>query len=116
MLPFMHEGDLAVLRRQHMYSAGEVVAYHIPDGEFRGRRIIHRIVGGNGLSGFVMKGDNKPDSDLWHPRPSDIEGRTWVRLPSVGGAITFACAPAVLAAVAAGFAFAFTLTWQRRRE
>jgi len=114
MLPTLRGGDLAMVQRQSVYRIGDVVAYHIPDGVFRGRRIIHRIVGGDAAEGFVMRGDNNPDDDLWRPRASDIEGRLWKRLPMVGRAVAFARPPAVLAAVVGGFVFAFVMMWEQR--
>jgi signal peptidase I len=115
MLPTLHGGDLVAVRRQATYAVGDVVTYRIAAGEFRGRRIIHRIVGGNAPEGFHMRGDNKHDDDLWQPRPPDIEGKLWFRVPAAGRAVAFARAPAVLAAVAGGFAFAFAFTWPPRR-
>jgi signal peptidase len=116
MLPALHAGDLAMVQRQPVYRVGDVVAYRIPDGVFRGRRIIHRIVGGDPAGGFAMRGDNNADDDLWRPRPSDIEGRFWKRLPGAGRLVAFARAPAVLAAVVGGFVFAFVMTWKPRPE
>jgi len=110
MLPALHGGDLVVVQRERTYRVGDVVAYHIPDGIFRGRRIIHRIVGGDGGHGFVMRGDNNAENDLWNPRPADIDGKLWLRLPAAGLVVAFARSPAVLAAVAGGFVFAFVMT------
>jgi signal peptidase len=116
MLPTLHGGDLVMVREKSVYRVGDVVAYHIPDGIFRGRRIIHRIVGGDAQHGFLMRGDNNPDDDLWQPHPSDIEGKLWKRLPAAGRLVAFVRAPGVLAAVVGGFVFAFVMTWDRRRE
>lgn len=116
MLPTLRGGDLVMVERQPAYRIGDVVAYHIPSGVFRGRKIIHRIVGGDAARGFVMRGDNNADDDLWSPYPSDIEGRFWRRLPAVGRVVAFARAPAVLAAVAGGFAFALVMTWKPGKD
>jgi signal peptidase len=114
MVPTLQAGDLVVVRRRPAYHVGDVVTYRIPSGLFRGHRIIHRIVGGNPTDGFTMRGDNKADEDLWRPNPSDIEGRLWKRVPAAGRAVALGRSPGVLAAVAGGFAFAFTLTWKPR--
>jgi signal peptidase len=116
MAPTMHGGDLAIVRRERSYRVGDVVTYRIPNGEFRGRRIIHRIVGGDGTAGFTLRGDNKPDADRWYPRRSDIEGKLWLRLPSAGRAVALARSPAILAAAVGGFVFALTLTWPARER
>ena len=110
MLPTLHGGDLVVVQRKSSYVVGDVVAYHVPDGVFRGRRIIHRIVGGDAVHGFVLRGDNNAGDDLWSPRRADIEGKLWLRLPAAGRVVAIARTPAVLAAVAGGFAFAFVMT------
>ena len=110
MLPTLHGGDLVVVQREPAYRVGDVVAYHIPDGLFRGRRIIHRIVAGDPAHGFVMRGDNNAEDDLWYPRPPNIEGKLWVRLPAAGRVVAFVRSPFVLAAVAGGFVFALVMT------
>jgi signal peptidase len=115
MQPTLRGGDLVAVRRQSTYRVGDVVTYRIGAGVFRGRRIIHRILGGNATEGFVLRGDNKHEDDLWRPRPSDIEGALWFRLPAVGRAVAFVRTPTAIAAIAGGLAFAFALTWQPRR-
>lgn len=110
----MHGGDLVVVRRRSEYGVGDVVTYRIPSGQFRGRRIIHRIVGGDAHNGFILRGDNKADDDLWEPLPRDIEGKQWVLIPIAGRIVAFGRSPGVLAAVAGGFVFAFVLTWRPR--
>lgn len=107
MHPALEPGDLVVVRRRARYGIGDVVDYHIPSGPFRGRQIIHRVVGGDAASGFELRGDNKPDSDLWRPRPSDVVGRQWVRVPFAGRVLVLLRAPAFVAAAAAGAAFAY---------
>ncbi len=114
MRPTLLPGDLVVVRRQRHYHRGQVVTYRIPDGEFRGQRIIHRIVGGSEETGFLMLGDNKPDADLWHPKPADVIGRQVLRLPAFGRALILLRSPMVFAALAAGIAFSLTLTWKPR--
>jgi signal peptidase I len=116
MVPKLRSGELVAVRRQSTYRPGDVVAYRIASGEFRGKRIIHRIVGGNAGEGFVLRGDNKAEDDLWRPFPEDIEGKLWFGIPGAGRAVTIARTPAVIGAVAGGLAFAFAFTWQPRRE
>jgi len=114
MRPTLVPGDLVVVQKERNYRIGQVVTYRIPDGEFRGQRIIHRIVGGSGETGFTMLGDNKADADLWHPKKPDIVGRQVVRLPGLGRFLVFLRSPAVFAALAAGIAFSITMTWKPR--
>jgi len=76
MLPTLRGGALVIVQRERVYRVGDVVAYHIPDGVFRGRRIIHRIVGGDPVNGFVLRGDNNAEDDLWYPGQANIEGKS----------------------------------------
>ena len=110
MLPALHGGDLVIVQQERAYRVGDVVAYNIPDGVFQGRRIIHRIVGGDPIDGFVLRGDNNAEDDLWYPRHANIEGKLWLRVPSAGRLVALVRTPAVLAAVAGGFVFAFMMT------
>src|ERR1700677_422474 len=56
MEPLYHTGDLVVISPASSYHVGEIVAYH---GDLDGHLVVlHRIVGGNATSGFLMKGDN----------------------------------------------------------
>jgi signal peptidase I len=116
MLPTLHGGDLVVVQRESRYRLGDIVAYRVPDGVFRGRRVIHRIVGGDPVHGFTLQGDNNDSHDLWQPHPSDIEGKLWLRLPAVGRPVALARSPAALAAVAGGFVFAFVMTGKPRTK
>jgi signal peptidase I len=115
MRPTLVPGDLVVVRRDQRYRIGQVVTYRIPSGDFRGARIIHRIIGGSPQTGFTLRGDNKPDDDSWHPKNPDIIGRQALRLPGFGRALVFLRSPAVFAALAAGVAFSITMTWKPPR-
>jgi signal peptidase len=116
MRPGLQPGDLVVLRQRARYRVGDVVSYRVPSGAVRGELVIHRIIGGGPVRGFVMRGDNKPDADLWRPRPSDIEGSQWLRIPAAGRVMTAARSPGVLAAVVGGIVFAYAYTWKPRDQ
>ncbi|GAB2885015.1 signal peptidase I [Nocardioides pacificus] len=73
-------GDLVVTRRQDTYSAGDIVAFEVANGTGTGQ-VIHRIIGGDGASGYVLQGDNNPDPDPWHPTDADVVGRAWLHVP-----------------------------------
>ena len=90
MLPTMESGDLVVVRRQAAYSAGDVVAYRVPEGDVgAAQQVIHRITGGSARAGFVLQGDNRSAPDVWRPRPHDIAGAEWVRIPHAGTLLLF---------------------------
>jgi signal peptidase len=112
MEPLLHTGDLVVSRAQSAYSAGDLIVFRVPDGQpGAGASIVHRIVGGDGTSGFVTKGDNNPSTDPWHPRASDVIGRSWIELPGTGAWLLVLRKPLVLAAIFGGlFGFWFLTT------
>ncbi|HEU5215335.1 MAG TPA: signal peptidase I [Gaiellaceae bacterium] len=82
MLPRYHTGDLVLVEHQSSYHVGEVVAYRVPKGQIgAGHVVIHRIVGGNGRTGWKMKGDNRTAPDLWYPTNRDVLGARLLRIP-----------------------------------
>jgi len=118
MEPNVHEGALVVTLRQPEYRVGEIVAYRIPAGEpAAGLLVIHRIVGGSGDAGFVMRGDNAGGSDIWRPRQDDILGRAQIIVPGATTALLLARSPIVAASAAAALAAYLVLgLWAPRRE
>ncbi len=103
MEPNLSTGDLVITRGQDSYAVGDVVAYRANGG-----LIIHRIVGGDAASGFVMQGDNNSFLDIYRPTPDQIAGEQWIHLPSVGRWALKVKEPANLAFVL-GIGFAITL-------
>jgi signal peptidase len=85
MDPTFHMGDLAFVEKQSTYRVGDAVAYLIPKGEFgAGALVIHRLIGGDGVHGYVTKGDNRTIKDEWHPRDADVVGRVRFDIPRAG--------------------------------
>ncbi|MHB8190889.1 MAG: signal peptidase I [Ferrimicrobium sp.] len=95
MLPRFHTGDLAVVRPERSYHVGEIVLYRYPKLGL----ILHRIVGVSD-GRFLMKGDHNDYIDPYHPRSSDIVGRLWLHVHSVGLVLSWFHQPAASAAVA----------------
>lgn len=110
-------GSLAVVEKKSSYQVGNIVAYRIPAGEpGAGENIIHRIVGGNGTSGFVTKGDHNSYTDhFWHPKTADVIGRVWFVIP--GGATWLAKLrqPLTLAVLVGLISFAL-IAWPSKRK
>ena len=76
MEPTLHTGDLVVARRQSTYRRGDVIAYRIMKNQAgAGTLVVHRVVGGSSLDGYVTRGDNRRYRDPWHPKPADIAGK-----------------------------------------
>lgn len=111
MLPRLHTGDLVLVERQSSYHVGEVVAYRVPKGEVgAGYVVIHRIIGGNGRTGWRMKGDNRTAPDLWYPTDHDVIGSKLLRIPHAWFLLRLLHMPLMLglfAGVAAFFLIAF---------
>jgi signal peptidase I len=117
MTPRMHNGDMAIVEKQPSYRVGDIIAYRIPAGEpGAGSNVIHRIVGGNGITGFVTKGDHNPYADqFWHPTTANVIGRVWLHLPGLAGFLAHLRSPLQLA-VAVGMVTFAVLSWPSRRE
>jgi signal peptidase len=82
MLPRLHTGDLVLVEHRSSYHVGEVVAYRVQKGQIgAGHVVIHRIIGGNGGTGWTMQGDNRTAPDLWHPTNHDVIGAKELRIP-----------------------------------
>jgi signal peptidase I len=105
MEPRLHTGDLVIAQAQSSYAVGDVVVYRVPsDHPDAGSLIVHRIIGGDAASGFIVKGDNKNAPDTWHPKASDIVGRSWIELPGSGRLLLVVRTPIVLATILGGLA------------
>jgi signal peptidase len=118
MLPHLHSGDLVLVERHSSYHVGEVVAYRVPKGEVGGGHVvIHRIIGGNGRTGWTMKGDNRTARDLWYPTNRDVLGAKLVRIPDAWFVLRFLHAPLFLALVAGvGVFYWLAVAGDRDRE
>ncbi len=111
MQPRLHTGDLVLVEHQSSYHAGEVIAYRVPKGQVgAGHVVIHRIVGGNGRTGWRMKGDNRTAPDLWYPTNHDVIGAKQLRIPDAWFVLRVLHLP-VLLALFAGFAVFFWIAF-----
>lgn len=81
MEPLYYTGDLVVSRCGD-YQVGDVVVYNPPD--VGGARVIHRIIGGNAESGWVMQGDNNDFVDPWEPTNDRVLGKAMLHVPHLG--------------------------------
>jgi signal peptidase I len=111
MNPRYHTGDIVIVHRQSHYRIGEIVAYIVPKGTAgAGAQVIHRLIGGNEQSGFVVQGDNRTAPDIWHPTRSQIVGAAWVHIPKAGVIIELLHTPLFLASLAAAIAVAAAIS------
>ncbi len=81
MEPTYYTGDLVVARCGTPH-VGEVVVYH-PPGMGKAR-VIHRLIGGDGTSGWQVKGDNNRFADPFTPTDANVVGIAVLHLPKVG--------------------------------
>jgi signal peptidase len=119
MEPGMHAGDLVVSFQGPEYHVGESVVYRIPAGEdYAGRLVIHRIIGGDAATGFVLQGDNAAHRDPWLVGASDIVGRVDALLPAGGRFLIFLRNPFVAGSIAFGIVFVLVVwpSGTRRRD
>jgi signal peptidase len=123
MEPLLHTGDLVITQIASSYAVGDLIAFHVPAGQpGEGSVVIHRIVGADGASGFIVKGDNKAMPDTWQPKVSDVIGHSWIAVPGSGDVLLTIRRPIVLGSLAAGlFAFWFLMRdvrlprWRRKQ-
>ena len=82
MEPFLHRGDLTILRQTGDYEIGDVVTYHHP----RLGRVIHRIVDRSGDK-YILQGDNNSWIDSYQPVVADIAGELLLHIPRAGSVV-----------------------------
>ena len=75
MEPTLSSRDLVVARHYDRYDVGDVIVYRVPgDGLAAGEMVVHRIVGGDGVNGYLTRGDNRTSNDPWLPTAADVLG------------------------------------------
>ena len=82
MQPTYESGDFVAARSQSGYEVGDIVVFSTDNGN-----VIHRIIGGDGESGYVMQGDNNPEIDRWTPTDDEVLGEAVLHVPGAGDAV-----------------------------
>ena len=87
MEPTIKPGDIVLLAPtpRTQPKLGDVAAYTAR--RFSGESVgifTHRIIGGNPVDGWIMKGDNNPSPDVQKPKPEDINGVVFFVIPWIG--------------------------------
>ena len=87
MAPKINSGDIVILEpTTHVTpKIGDVVAY--TGKRFDGSSVgtfTHRIIGGDPISGFTVKGDANPSPDVQKPTIKDVTGKVVFVIPSIG--------------------------------
>ncbi|MFC3741908.1 DUF5305 family protein [Paractinoplanes deccanensis] len=81
MNPVYYQNDLVIVMKADSYHVGQIAAYH---GDVPGQRVLHRIIGGSGSAGFVLKGDNNESIDPKTPTTEEMIGRAVLHIPKGG--------------------------------
>lgn len=79
MEPQYYTGDFVAARAQDDYRVGDIVVFTTDNG-----KVIHRIIGGDGTSGYAMQGDNNPEIDRWTPTNEEVLGKAVLYVPDAG--------------------------------
>ena len=91
MEPVIMPGDIVILAPtpRTQPQIGDVAAYTARrfSGEVVGI-FTHRIIGGDPVNGFLMKGDNNPTPDVQRPKVEDINGVVFFVIPFIGKFLT----------------------------
>jgi signal peptidase I len=87
MEPTINPGDIVITANSERVvpQVGSVIAYQAR--QFNGTPVgvfTHRIIGGNALDGWMMKGDNNPSPDIQKPKGADILGTVILTIPKLG--------------------------------
>ena len=87
MSPSINPGDMVISTSPERVAPeiGDVVVYS--GNRFDGTKVAsfaHRIIAGDGQTGFTVKGDNNPSADTQRPVLSEIEGVVLLTIPYVG--------------------------------
>jgi signal peptidase I len=87
MAPSIRSGDIVLLdpTTHSVPKIGDVAAY--TGRRFDGSEVgifTHRIIGGDAVNGFIMKGDNNPTPDVQRPKLADVSGVVVFKLPFIG--------------------------------
>nr|MBP7903090.1 signal peptidase I [Candidatus Planktophila sp.] len=87
MEPVIKPGDIVLLAPtpRTQPELGDIAAYTAR--RFSGESVgifTHRIIGGDPVNGWLMKGDNNPTPDVQKPKAEDISGVVFFVIPWIG--------------------------------
>lgn len=102
MEPTMYTGDLALAWQQDSYAVGDVVTFRVEEGGM----VIHRVIGGNGVDGYRMQGDNNGWVDQWEPTHAQVQGKALFFVPRLGAVFGYLQDPLRIA-IAVGLFFGY---------
>jgi len=109
MEPLYRGGDIVIARDTPPH-VGDIVIYR-PEG-YPDAKIVHRIIGGSGASGWEMRGDNNDFTDPFTPTSDAVYGVAKVHIPHAGVVVSFITKPWVW--ISLFFGVAALLLWPAR--
>ncbi|MBB2945419.1 signal peptidase I [Actinoplanes lutulentus] len=113
MNPVYYAGDLVIITKSDSYQVGQIAAYYGPGGKVK---VLHRIIGGDGETGFVFKGDNNSSVDVDRPTSGQMIGQAAVHIPKVGAWIQLLLSPTGLGMLSFLFISGGAATVKSRRD
>lgn len=81
MNPVYYQGDLVVVIRASEYHVGDIAKYRSTRTH---EEVLHRIIGGDAVDGYVFKGDNNQSIDSDNPTADQVIGRAVFHVPKGG--------------------------------
>jgi len=111
MEPALLPGDLVIAWTEDAH-VGDVVIYR-PEG-YEDAKVVHRIIGGNGVDGWHMRGDNNDFTDPFTPTSDAVLGVAKLHIPHAGVVLAFLAQPWVWASLFVGMAA--LLLWPGRDD
>lgn len=113
MEPVLHTQDLVVARAAPSYDVGDLVVFRAQYSDSAGM-VVHRIVAGNPVDGWITKGDNNDLADAWLVPNTYIRGRYWFVIAQAGEALGWMGAnPVGFGALCAAIVLISYLPWSR---
>ena len=87
MVPVISPGDIVLLAPtpRTQPKLGDIAAYTAR--RFSGESVgifTHRIIGGDPINGWIMKGDANPSPDVQKPKAEDMNGVVFFIIPWIG--------------------------------
>lgn len=96
MEPTYYGGDLVIARRMEP-TIGDVIVY-APES-LGGSQVVHRIIGGDAESGWILQGDNNSYEDPFRPKGDEVRGVVLVHYSNFGRVTVLLLNPMVWAAL-----------------